>query len=182
MINIKKLNNGVKNIKITKEIKRKESANDRKLNETRKNDENNDEFEKVIQFKSELAWCKIYLDEQFKKAKTDRQKESLAKAFKILNSEKSSFISKRQTMSQYCGNYRKMMADEICCSLNTFNGRIQNMSKLLKTMDKNTDCDNDNDNNKLVRYKFIKKCNNNKLPINSSILGESSMDFKLNFA
>lgn len=176
MINIKKLNNRFQNITIEKRNNRKKSSNNRKLIETRNNDEN-DEFEKEIQFKTELSWCKNYLSEQFKKAKTDRQKESLIKAFKILNNEKSSFISKRQVMSQYCGDYRKMIADEISCSLNSFNCRIQNMSKILKSMDKNSNCDNDNN---LVRYKFIRKCN--KLPINSQLLGESSMNFKLNFS
>lgn len=72
-----------------------------------------DALERELQYKTELLWCQDHIRTEMEKPNaTDRQKESLIKAYNVLVNEKSSMVHKRQVMNQHCGDYRKKMAQE----------------------------------------------------------------------
>lgn len=97
-------------------------------NNTLADDEEDDQLAREIQYKSELLWCQDYLRRELEKAKTDRQKETLIKAFNVLVNPKASLVHKRQVMSQSCGNYRNQMAQEVAKST-SLPSKVLNIAK-----------------------------------------------------
>lgn len=150
---IRKLNKGIKNIRL--------------------NDETNEDSNlKSIEYRAELVWCRDQIKNEFDNAKNDRRKESLRKAYNILNNEKISIIRKRQIMDQFCGDYRKHMNDEITRIIcQNFFVNIRNMSKMVKSSLSSNDSPNE------INYIFIRK--HNKLDKKCTIFNESTCDFRL---
>lgn len=160
---IRKLNKGIKNIRLN------ENNNDKNKEDSHLNEDSN---LKSIQFKAELAWCRDHIKNEFDKAKNERRKESLWKAYNILNNEKISIIRKRKVMNQFCGDYRKHMNDEIARIVcQTFIVNVRNMSKIVKSSLSSNDPQNE------LNYIFLRK--HDKLRKNCKIFQESTCDFKL---
>lgn len=159
---IRKLNKGIKNIRLN-------AANN---NQEKKNENSSLDEAKSIEFKAELVWCREQLKNEFDKAKNERRKESLWKAYNILNNDKMSIIRKRQVMNQFCGDYRKQINDEISRVIcQNFPVNIRNMSAMVKSS-------SSNDSQNELNYIFLRKRNkqaNNK----SQMFDESSCHFKL---
>ncbi|UXI16651.1 hypothetical protein NH340_JMT02594 [Sarcoptes scabiei] len=144
---------------MTLDIKSKFKQNLNKNNEQTDQDES---VAKLIQFKSELIWCQEFIREEYEKTKNEKRKESLSKAYRSLMNEKNPMIQKRQIMSQFCGDYRKSMLEEISkslCSTTLF--KIENVSRRLRSNEIN-------DN--LIKYTVIRKHSKqiNNLDRNSS--------------
>ena len=109
MSDIKRLNNKMRNLKMKND--KPSTASPKQTNDSVTEDD--DQLSRDIQYKTELLWCQDHIRKELDKAgKSDRQKETLIKAYNVLVNPKASMVHKRQAMSQHCGDYRKTMTQE----------------------------------------------------------------------
>ncbi|XP_067659305.1 UPF0488 protein CG14286-like [Haliotis asinina] len=76
-------------------------------------EEEHDDEPMEVRFEREVAWCKEQLFLKLHHVKLDsKQGFDLARAMKILDSDKAPMIKKRQAMRTTLGDYRKKMKDD----------------------------------------------------------------------